>query len=1202
MSKAPRRVSLFAAALAAVLVAAAGPSFGAPDAQTSLKNADKDVANGDLKAAAIELRNAVRASPDDPKLRLRLANVYLQLNDPVSAEREARAARERMAAEADYLPVLIQSLLRQGKFSAVTDLVQTGNRPPALESQVRYALGVAAAAQRDRVKAKALLRDAVRLDPNAVPPKIALARLLASTKPDEANKLLDDAFAVDPHAVEALQVKGELARAKGDTKAALSDFDAALRINPKDIGTRLSRASLNIAEVKYKAADEDLNQVLKDTPNNFFANYLRALEDAKQRQFAAADRRLDRLSPMFAEYPPGLYLQGATKFALQQYGQAESILARYLSQVPGDVRAARIAATAALRQRAPERAIDLLRPFAAKPNADAATLALLGNAYMAAGKPDLAYPQFEKAAALAPNNPLIETRKAISEIDIGQGKQGLAELEKVFDTQSGATVAGPTLVLAQLRSGQVDMASPVAAALVKREPDNALYQTLSGMVKAAQKNFPGAEAAFRAALTKNPDFTPARNNLAQLYIVNGRADDARKLYQDALVKKSDDEGALLGLAGIAITEKNWSEAVGYINRARTAAPNDAMPGLRLVQLYELQQDWANAKAVAGALNAQFPNDLTVLEAQGRAQIEAGDNNGAIASYKRAVELAPTSVPLVTRYLNLLTAAGYYREASGALTDAIDRNPQDSGLKAALIRVTAQLDGVDAAISRAALYAKDEPNNPLYPMVAGQVYQAAGRWNDAAAVLEKAAADHPDDDTLSVALARVYARTGHFGKAEELLRQRMAAKPNDPTPGSVLGPLYLATGSTANAAKIFNAMLAQRPNDLSAMLGLADVAITEKKWTEAIDQIKRAEAAAPQNPAPGVKLVNLYIARQDWKNASATAAELAAKFPTSVEVLDAQARAQNGLGDIASAIATYERAYGLAPNSSDILTRYVAMLKIAKKYPEAQAVLQAALKRAPQNPAIKADLIRVTADIGGVDAGLAAAHDMAQNEPDNPLFDIVAADLLSRAGRRNEAIGLLERDHAAKPENDQLTTALARLYGSAGRLNKAETLLNTRLSADPGNYAVASTLASLYLENRKYDAAITQYAKIVDTHPADPTALNNLAWLYQQKGDLNKAEALAERAAAAQPNAPQIDDTLGWILVAKGDPSKAVTYLTAANVYDPRDPAIAYHLAVALHRVGRTADAQTMLEKLLSSGASFADKPQAEKLLAEIKRS
>jgi Flp pilus assembly protein TadD len=102
--------------------------------------------------------------------------------------------------------------------------------------------------------------------------------------------------------------------------------------------------------------------------------------------------------------------------------------------------------------------------------------------------------------------------------------------------------------------------------------------------------------------------------------------------------------------------------------------------------------------------------------------------------------------------------------------------------------------------------------------------------------------------------------------------------------------------------------------------------------------------------------------------------------------------------------------------------------------------------------------------------------------------------------------------------------------------------------------------------------------------------------------LTKARELAERAAAAAPNAPQIDDTLGWIVLAQGDAAKAMTYLTAANVSAPADPSIAYHLAVALQRAGHSADAQTVLEKLLGSGAAFAEKPEAEKLLADIKHS
>ena len=83
--------------------------------------------------------------------------------------------------------------------------------------------------------------------------------------------------------------------------------------------------------------------------------------------------------------------------------------------------------------------------------------------------------------------------------------------------------------------------------------------------------------------------------------------------------------------------------------------------------------------------------------------------------------------------------------------------------------------------------------------------------------------------------------------------------------------------------------------------------------------------------------------------------------------------------------------------------------------------------------------------------------------------------------------------------------------------------------------------------------------------------------------------------------PMIDDTLGWILLAQGEADRAVSYLSAANVFAPSNPDIQYHLAVALHRVGRAADAKATLEALLGSGVAFSDRAEAEKLLQELTR-
>jgi tetratricopeptide (TPR) repeat protein len=318
------------------------------------------------------------------------------------------------------------------------------------------------------------------------------------------------------------------------------------------------------------------------------------------------------------------------------------------------------------------------------------------------------------------------------------------------------------------------------------------------------------------------------------------------------------------------------------------------------------------------------------------------------------------------------------------------------------------------------------------------------------------------------------------------------------------------------------------------------------------------------------------------------------------VLDAKGRAQIVAGDTEGAIATYERIYQLSPNSIPATANYVALLNEAKQFSKARTVLEAALARDPKNDLVKADLIRVEADINGLYAGLAKAKSFAKDNPGNPLYRILSAELYEKAGRQDDAVDQLEQAIKERPSADAAIRALSSLYSRTGDPKKAEAVLNTRLQADPKDVEIRSALASLYVDQKKYDDALAEYTRIVAERPGDASALNNLAWLYQQKGDLAQARGLAERAVAAAPT-PLIDDTLGWILLAQGESDKALKYLSAASISAPKNPDIQYHLAVVLERLGWRTDAQSILEAVLGSGMMFPDKAEAEKLLQQLKR-
>ena len=164
--------------------------------------------------------------------------------------------------------------------------------------------------------------------------------------------------------------------------------------------------------------------MLKAAPQDFRANYLRALEYVKKQDFAAADKILDRFSPDFVNQPEGFYVQALTKYRLKQYGQAGDAIAKYVARVPSNPAGARLAALIALGSGNRDAAVEYLTAYLRKSPPDAATFALLGKIYGEMGKPAQALEQFEKAAALAPNDVSLKAMVAASKIDAGARQRG----------------------------------------------------------------------------------------------------------------------------------------------------------------------------------------------------------------------------------------------------------------------------------------------------------------------------------------------------------------------------------------------------------------------------------------------------------------------------------------------------------------------------------------------------------------------------------------------------------------------------------------------------------------------------------------------------------------------------------------------------------------------------------------------------------
>ena len=114
-----------------------------------------------------------------------------------------------------------------------------------------------------------------------------------------------------------------------------------------------------------------------------------------------------------------------------------------------------------------------------------------------------------------------------------------------------------------------------------------------------------------------------------------------------------------------------------------------------------------------------------------------------------------------------------------------------------------------------------------------------------------------------------------------------------------------------------------------------------------------------------------------------------------------------------------------------------------------------------------------------------------------------------------------------------------------------------------------------------------------------TALNNLAWYLKERSP-EEALQYAQRLAELDPDSAAAQDTLAMVLLNNGETKKAGWAINRALEQDPDNPSVRYHSALINVKAGKPAAAIEVLESLLSSGASFPDRAEAEALLQQIK--
>jgi tetratricopeptide (TPR) repeat protein len=173
----------------------------------------------------------------------------------------------------------------------------------------------------------------------------------------------------------------------------------------------------------------------------------------------------------------------------------------------------------------------------------------------------------------------------------------------------------------------------------------------------------------------------------------------------------------------------------------------------------------------------------------------------------------------------------------------------------------------------------------------------------------------------------------------------------------------------------------------------------------------------------------------------------------------------------------------------------------------------------------------------------------------------------------------------------LSEALAK--HEAGDLAGAADLYVRILTAVPAAAHVRSNLGAAWAGLGRYEDAIDQYRQALQ-RVDEPSIRRNLAVALLKTGRVREAAGEAERALVAQPSDRDALLILAECRLRLGDTAGAVDLLGPAASASPGDKAVAYLLGTALLDLGRTGDAQVVMDSVFRD-----DSPESHVLLGSM---
>jgi cellulose synthase operon protein C len=884
-----------------------------------LKKAQELLDKADFRGSVIELKNVLQKEPGNATARLILSQVYAEVGDGASAEKEILQAQKLGLKGLDATKALGHAYILTNKFKQVLEEFKVEDNDPASRKASIYLLhGDAYYGMGKNVDAVSAYDNAIkayRKDINEDRPHLKLTepaefveamvgKTMVSIRRQNwpaAKQRLDEVLKVAPEDPEALAAKGEITFKQQDAAASEEAYLAAFKAKPFNLEFQIGVARAQISLKKIDEAIVNLEAVRKHFPDHVVTNQYRALAALHSKDYETAKRFADSILKNLPEYIPAHLIAGAANYGLGNFEQANVFLSRYLATAPGDTHARALLGVTQLQLHRPKDALETFQPLSKDRPDDSVALNLIATAAVQSGDLTTASAYLQKAVAVKPNDSEARRKLAIIKIAKGDRAGGLKDLQDSIERTPTFLRNQYTLMEIYLREMEYDKVIEVARALQTADPKNPAPHIGEGLAWTGKRVWSDAISAFENALKIQPGHIGAAYGLVEIHLQTNKPDNVRQIYTELLEKNPGHLRTLMRWIGLETKLGDAKMTRSLIARAIKTNPEAVAPRVLAAQAQVDANQPIKAIATLSDVSREHPDNTALLKVMGRARIKAQKYGEAAVTLERLVRLAPNSPS--AHYL-LAQAFSLLGNQGGAITElgiVLALDPKFLRARIARIRAMMVDNRTNQAFAALRTLKSDFPDNPDVLFLEGWIATRLGKFDKAISILKIKLANYPTEDT-AVQLAAALWNGGKKDTAEKTLKTWISNHKKDVSARLELANYYTIAGRPKDAINVWRTIIEHVPTQWVALNNLASV-LTKTNSKEALAFSERAYKAAPNILPVAMTLVELLLLSNEPGRAIEILGPLATKHPKqhTAQLLLAKAHAKSGNNAVAKKI-------------------------------------------------------------------------------------------------------------------------------------------------------------------------------------------------------------------------------------------------------------------------------------------------------------